>query len=147
MKKGVFRSMPRSRMVPVITFLAALATGAAAQPGDVMERLPSGVWIEGPGFEVTYGKTYDWCAARCGETAKCVMIEWYRPENKCNLYSTVRPRKSGGSSIVAIKKAAAKATDVGSVPAAAFPAAPDEAPRLVKSPTLLHSSDRTGLGR
>jgi hypothetical protein len=141
------RLHPAFGVFAVIAFAMMGQTGAVAKPGDTMERLPPGVWIEGPGFEVTYGKTYEWCAARCSETAKCVMIEWYRPETKCNLYSTVRPRKTGGSSIVAIKKASARATEVGSLPAAGVPDAPDQSPRLVKEPTLLHSSDRKSLGR
>ncbi len=70
--------------------------------GAAMQRL-SGVWVEGPGFEVTYGATYDSCAKRCLANARCVMIEFYRPEKKCNLYDAVRPRKKGGSSDVAIR--------------------------------------------
>lgn len=72
-----------------------------------MDRL-SGVWVEGPGFEITYGKNYDVCAQRCLSTAKCVMIEYYRPEKKCNLYDALRPRKTGGSSDVAIRRQATK---------------------------------------
>lgn len=68
-----------------------------------IEKL-SGVWVEGPGFEVTYGGNYDGCAQRCLGNAKCVMIEYYRPERKCNLYSNMRPRLKGGSSDVGIRK-------------------------------------------
>jgi hypothetical protein len=32
------------------------------------------------------------------------MIEFYRPERKCNLYDKVRPRLAGGSSIVGIRR-------------------------------------------
>jgi PAN domain len=77
------------------------AAGPARAPG--MERFP-GVWVEGPGFEVTYGGAYEGCAQRCTANAKCVMIEYYRPEKKCNLYNTLRPRKNGGSSDVAIRR-------------------------------------------
>ncbi len=68
-----------------------------------IEKL-SGVWIEGPGFEITYGGTFDACAQRCLTNGRCVMIEYYRPEKKCNLYDMVRPRKTGGSSDVGIKR-------------------------------------------
>jgi hypothetical protein len=36
------------------------------------------------------------------------MIEYYRPERKCNLYSSLRPLKSGGSSFVGIRGIAAR---------------------------------------
>jgi hypothetical protein len=34
----------------------------------------------------------------------CAMIEYYRPEKKCNMYNTLRPRLAGGSSDVAIRQ-------------------------------------------
>lgn len=76
---------------------------ASLRPGDTIEPL-SGVWIEGPGFDITYGGTYDSCAKRCLANAKCAMIEFYRPEKKCNLYSELRPRKTGGSSEVGLRR-------------------------------------------
>lgn len=71
--------------------------------GTVMDRL-SGVWVEGPGFDITYGGNYEACAKKCLGHARCVMIEYYRPEKKCNMYDTARPRKPGGSSDVAIRR-------------------------------------------
>lgn len=71
--------------------------------GQTMQRLAPGLWVEGPGFEITYGVTYDNCAAKCLANAKCVMIEFYRPEKKCNLYSQKRPTKKGGSSDVSVR--------------------------------------------
>ena len=76
---------------------------AAAQAKGTIEKL-SGVWVEGPGFNITYGKTYEVCAQLCLDTQTCVMIEYYRPEKKCNLYDTLRPRKPGGSSHVGIRR-------------------------------------------
>ena len=64
----------------------------------------TGVWIEGPGYDVTHGKSYEVCAARCLQTPRCVMIEYYRPERKCNHYAEVRPRKRGGASIVGVRQ-------------------------------------------
>jgi PAN domain len=81
---------------------AAPAVPAQA-PGTTMEKL-SGVWIEGPGFEINYGGNYDGCTKRCLANPKCAMIEYYRPEKKCNLYNAVRPRKTGGSSDVGIRR-------------------------------------------
>ncbi len=81
----------------------APAKAATAKAGPTMER-QSGLWVEGPGFNITYGGTYDACAAKCLATAKCVMIEYYRPEKKCNMYDAERPRLKGGSSDVALKR-------------------------------------------
>lgn len=83
--------------------LAGLAHAAGGKPGETIERL-TGVWVEGPGFDVTYGANYDACAQRCLGNARCVMIEYYRPERKCNLYDQMRPRKSGGASNVGIRR-------------------------------------------
>ena len=76
---------------------------AGPKPAGKIERF-AGVWVEGPGFDVTYGGTYDSCAQKCLAHDKCVMIEYYRPEKKCNLYDTVRPRKTGGSSDVGLRR-------------------------------------------
>lgn len=81
---------------PVTSEPAAAKTGA-------MQRFPGSVWVEGPGFDVSYGLTYESCAAKCLANDKCVMIEFYRPEKKCNLYSSKRPTKKGGSSDVAVR--------------------------------------------
>jgi hypothetical protein len=81
----------------------AQATPAGPKPTAKIERL-AGVWIEGPGFDITYGGTYDGCAQKCIANDKCVMIEYYRPEKKCNLYDVVRPRKTGGSSDVGLRR-------------------------------------------
>jgi PAN-like domain len=78
---------------------------ATAQTQPTMERT-AGVWVEGPGFDITYGGTYDQCTARCLANSTCVMVEYYRPEKKCNMYTAVRPLKTGGDSIVGIKKPA-----------------------------------------
>ena len=108
----------------LIVFVAGAAGGAisdpgaaqsAARPGATKTTTPeiapapgiaktSGVWVEGPGFDVTYGATYDACAAKCMASPKCVMLEFYRPEKKCNLYDAMRPRLKGGSSDVGIKR-------------------------------------------
>ena len=82
---------------------------SAARPGATSANTTgiariSGVWVEGPGFDVTYGATYDGCAAKCLALPKCVMLEFYRPEKKCNLYDAMRPRLDGGSSDVGIKR-------------------------------------------
>ncbi len=84
--------------------VAPPAAGAPveAKRAATMQRL-DGMWVEGRGFEVTYGNNYDNCAKRCLANATCVMIEYYRPEKKCNLYNTMRPRLKGGSSDVAIR--------------------------------------------
>lgn len=87
---------------PVFAQLAS-TPGVLVKPAQTMQRL-SGVWVEGPGFDIGYGGTYDACAAKCLATAKCGMIEYYRPEKKCNMYDGVRPTLKGGSSDVALKK-------------------------------------------
>lgn len=85
--------------------IAPPATPAPAEPKrtPVMARL-DGVWVQGMGFDVTYGGNYDACAKRCLTHSQCVMIEYYRPEKKCNLYNSLRPRLKGGASDVAIRQ-------------------------------------------
>lgn len=83
--------------------LAAAIVPPPAKPGTTIQR-QNGTWIEGPGYDITYGADYDTCAKRCLGTTRCVMIEYYTPEKKCNLYDTIRPQKAGGSSFVGIRK-------------------------------------------
>lgn len=99
------RSPPPQLQVPEKSRgLASAPTASAAIEKQVAKITPvTGVWVEGPGFEVTYGGNYDGCAQRCLGNKSCLMIEYYRPERKCNLYDTIRPRKVGGSSIVGIR--------------------------------------------
>jgi PAN-like domain len=88
----------------LVVFAMSLPTQAAwAQASATMEKT-TGMWVEGPGFDIKYGGNYDECAQRCLATATCVMVEYYRPEKKCNMYNTIRPLKTGGSSIVGTKK-------------------------------------------
>jgi hypothetical protein len=87
---------------PAIAQIANAQTTTPSPPAT-MQKFP-GVWVEGPGFKITYGGTYDGCTELCLSTATCVMIEYYRPQNKCNLYNTVRPRLVGGSSDVAVRR-------------------------------------------
>ena len=82
--------------------VGAPAESSGAKPGGMLQKF-TGVWVEGPGFDVTYGTTYERCAERCLGHTKCVMIEYYLPERKCNLYNTARPRLKGGSSIVGVR--------------------------------------------
>lgn len=101
-----------------ITALAAIMLSAASAlaqtpaptpvpvPAPSMMEKTTGMWVEGPGFDIKYGGTYEQCVERCLSTSSCVMIEYYRPEKKCNMYNTVRPLKTGGSSIVGTKKLA-----------------------------------------
>lgn len=93
----------RRGLFAALVAVFASAAGALAVEAATLEKL-TGVWIEGPGFDITYGGTYDSCQQHCLANQKCQMIEFYRPEKKCNLYDAVRPRKSGGSSIVGIRK-------------------------------------------
>jgi hypothetical protein len=86
--------------------MKAGAAGLAARPDGArrgtIEKL-TGVWVEGPGFDVSYGGSYEACAQKCLEHKMCVMLEYYRPEKKCNLYKEMRPRKAGGASFVGIR--------------------------------------------
>ena len=95
----IFKSHALSGALLVI----ALAAPVAAKTTGTIES-QSGVWVEGRGYDVTYGGTYEACATRCLATTKCVMIEFYRPEKKCNLYDQMRPRKTGGASKVGIRR-------------------------------------------
>jgi hypothetical protein len=79
------------------------AAGAAPAKVAQMERL-KGVWVEGGGYVIKYGENYDACAKRCLDDKSCLMIEYYRPEKKCNLYKEVRPLLKGGDADVAVRK-------------------------------------------
>ena len=97
---------PWNYALPLAVLAAAMIAPAAAQaPAKARASLEqrAGVWVEGPGYDVTYGGTYETCAARCLGASQCVMIEFYRPERKCNLYSSMRPLKKGGSSLVGLR--------------------------------------------
>ena len=87
---------------------------SGANSGAAIEKV-SGVWVEGRGYDVTYGTTYETCAQRCLDTQKCLMLEYYRPQKKCNLYDTMRPRKSGGSSSVGIRRVQMSSAAAGTI--------------------------------
>lgn len=99
---------PLARPLVICMTLALLATAlpmiaAKAQGSTAQIKKTTGMWVEGPGYDINYGGTYEQCATRCLAAAPCVMIEYYRPEKKCNMYNAVRPLKIGGSSIVGTK--------------------------------------------
>ena len=73
-------------------------------PPTAMETL-NGVWIDGPGYKITYGGNYEGCMQLCLDGDKCKMVEYYKPQKKCNLYGEMRPRLQGGSSIVGLRSA------------------------------------------
>jgi PAN domain len=83
---------------------AAMSVGTAWADTKPTIQKTTGMWVEGPGFDIKYGGNFDQCAVRCLATASCAMIEYYRPEKKCNMYDTVRALKIGGSSIIGTKK-------------------------------------------
>jgi PAN domain len=89
-----------------LLIVPALAQTPAQTPAKSTIQKTTGMWVEGPGFDIKYGGTYEQCAERCLATSACLMIEYYRPEKKCNMYDAVRPLKSGGASIVGTKKSA-----------------------------------------
>jgi PAN domain len=110
-------TVPEAPMKLALILAATLFTATATtaqQPAQTPNAQPTkaapsmerfqGVWVEGGGFNITYGGNYDACAAKCLATAKCVMIEYYRPEKKCNMYDAERPRLKGGMSDVALKR-------------------------------------------
>jgi hypothetical protein len=94
----------------VAAALAGVPTGTGAQtaapPSAKGARIVkmTGVWVEGPGATITYGGTYTACADQCLANPSCLMLEYYRPEKKCNLYREVRPRLKGGSSDVGLRQ-------------------------------------------
>ena len=100
----------RACVLGALAIVAGNSLPVSAKSGaeSAMETI-SGVWVEGRGYDVTYGGTYEGCAQRCMKTEKCVMVEFYRPEKKCNLYDTLRPRKSGGASNVGIRRSPVRA--------------------------------------
>jgi PAN-like domain len=93
-----------SAIVCTIMLVAAAMPlqATSAQNKPTLEKT-TGMWVEGPGFDIKYGGTYEQCADRCMADATCVMVEYYKPEKKCNMYNAVRPLKTGGSSIIGKK--------------------------------------------
>jgi PAN domain len=90
--------------------LAGVSTSTGAQTSAPLSAKGArivkmtGVWVEGPGATITYGGTYTACADQCLANPSCLMLEYYRPEKKCNLYREVRPRLKGGSSDVGLRQ-------------------------------------------
>jgi len=108
--RDMLRCLPGSATALLTAILLGAGLAAAQGPPApaagspvAMERRPGG-WVEGPGFDITYGGNYEACARRCLQSARCRMIEFYRPERKCNLYETVRAILKGGASDVAIRR-------------------------------------------
>ena len=96
------------RRLLVVAALVAAAI-AVALVGSRPPRIPGidrydGVWIEGPGYEITYGGTYEACTHLCLGQVRCRMVEFYIPEKKCNLYDSSRTQIKGGKSIVGVKQ-------------------------------------------
>jgi hypothetical protein len=91
-----------SLTIAVVAQTPAPTTAPAGAKPTIVRT--TGMWVEGPGFDIKYGGTYDQCADRCVAEASCVMIEYYKPEFKCNMYNEMRPLKTGGDSIVGTKK-------------------------------------------
>jgi PAN domain len=100
-------SLARFSAIVCATLVAAVAMPSQAvwaQNKPTLERT-TGMWVEGPGFDIKYGGSYDQCADRCLAESTCLMIEYYKPEKKCNMYNTERPLKTGGASIIGKKPA------------------------------------------
>jgi hypothetical protein len=106
LKSGLALRCAVALAAAVLPATMGAAQVAAPVPTQPTIEKTTGMWVEGPGFDIKYGGTYEQCAARCIATSACVMIEYYRPEKKCNMYDAVRPLKTGGSSIVGTKKPA-----------------------------------------
>ena len=81
----------------------SLPPASSSKSPPALQRV-DGFWVEGPGYDITYGGDYEGCARRCLDDSKCLMVEYYKPEKKCNLYSTKRPRVKGGSSIIGLRE-------------------------------------------
>ncbi len=110
-KCSLFRSV-RSTEAGKDADVGVKRSGAPAVPAAVsppprsafIERRPYGEWVEGDGYEVWTGSNYSDCEQRCLADSRCAMMEFHRPERKCNLYRERRAIKSGGSSDVGIRR-------------------------------------------
>ena len=63
----------------------------------------SKAWVDGNGFDVKFGDSYEKCAKRCIEMRACVMLEYYLPKKKCNIYSKQHRIEKDGDGFVAVK--------------------------------------------
>lgn len=64
-------------------------------------------YVAGEGYDTLRGITYGNCASQCLADNSCAMIEFYRPENKCNLFRHSRTAGWSRDAVVGIKRAAA----------------------------------------
>ena len=83
---------------------AAPSVPSALSPPTQRINKQEGVWIEGPGYDITYGASYEACVQRCLDAPTCVQLEYYRPQKKCNMYASTRPILKGGDSFVGLKQ-------------------------------------------
>ena len=71
--------------------------------GVTMERRDN-TFVEGEGYDTLWGISYAVCASQCLADSGCGMIEFYLPENKCNLFRHTRPAGWSRDAVVGIKR-------------------------------------------
>ena len=83
----------------------AAAPVKEADKANVLEKIPN-KWIEGEGYKTTLNGTVEDCNKLCAADANCKIMEFYHPENKCNLYNDAKLTLNDGDekAEVAVRK-------------------------------------------
>ena len=81
------------------------APAKKAESADILEKMPN-KWIEGEGYKTTLNGTVEDCNKLCAADANCKIMEFYHPENKCNLYNDAKLTLNDGDekAEVAVRK-------------------------------------------
>lgn len=99
---GLFETVPAKRR------RAGVDTGVVLGPPDAstpeLRRLRRR-FVEGAGYETIGGSSFEDCSRRCQNDARCRMLEFYKPKQKCNLFDHQRARRSSDDDAeVAVKQ-------------------------------------------
>jgi hypothetical protein len=84
-------------------------SGSTAQSAPQRASLPTirrhaNSFVEGEGYDTTRTGSYSECEQRCAADNSCVMLEFYKPDRKCNLYANRRSIGSASTADVGVKQ-------------------------------------------
>ena len=87
---------------------AFTATSASAQgfnsSGNVTMERQANTYVKGEGYDTLYGYSLAACEAQCRSDTGCAMVEFYKPDNKCNLFRHTKTAGASREAMVSIKR-------------------------------------------
>ena len=86
------------------TFYGGGSSAPARQTSGGTMSWRNGRFVEGEGDINTFFGSKGECAQACLSDSSCKFIEYYRPENKCNLFSATRSSQESKDADIAIKQ-------------------------------------------